>query len=307
MADLDARIVPGLDPVAAEPSVVSVGFFDGVHLGHQRIIARAVERAQALGVRSVVVTFDRHPSEVVNPGSMPKLLMTPARRARTLAEQGVDLVVVMPFDDEVRHWSADEFVDRVLVSPLRARQVVVGANFRYGHRAAGDVAHLRQSGIPAEAVPLLEMDGAAVSSTQIRAAVDAGEVGLAARLLGRPHFVEGVVVRGDQRGRTLGFPTANVQVDPRIAVPARGIYAGLFATGDRTYRAATSVGLNPTFGGSELRVEAYLLDTDADLYGVPAKVDFRHRLREERSYDRVDDLVAQMHLDIAEARRLLHP
>jgi riboflavin kinase / FMN adenylyltransferase len=310
LAEPDPRIVAGLAEISEEPSVVSVGFFDGVHRGHQTIIRRAVHRAGELALRSVVVTFDRHPSEVVNPGSMPKLLMTAARRARMLAAQGVDLVVVMPFDDELRHSPPDEFVDRVLAGPLRAREVVVGANFRYGHKAAGDVASLADMGpsrgFRAEGVTLLEIDGVAVSSTEIRAAIDDGAVDRAATLLGRPHFVDGVVVRGDRRGAGLGFPTANLQVDPRIAVPARGVYTGRFhAPGGMVYPAVSNVGLNPTFGGSELRVEAHLIDVDADLYGVAAALDFRHRLREERTYTLIDDLVAQMHLDRNAARRLL--
>jgi riboflavin kinase/FMN adenylyltransferase len=309
LTEPDTRIVRGLDAVTEAPSVVSIGFFDGVHRGHQTIVRRAVHRAHRLGLRSAVVTFDRHPLEVVNPGSMPKLLMTHARRARMLAAQGVDLVVVLPFDDELRHWPPEEFVERVLAGPLRAREVVVGANFRYGHKAAGDVTTLAdvgpRYGFRPEGVTLLELDGVAVSSTEIRAEFEAGDVERAAVLLGRPHFVEGVVVRGDQRGAGLGFPTANVQIDPRVAVPARGVYAGRFHALGRLHPCVTSVGLNPTFGGSELRVEAHLLDVEADLYGVAAAVDFRHRLREERTYDRVGDLVAQMHLDREEARRLL--
>lgn len=310
LAEPDPRITMGLGAVREEPSIVSVGFFDGVHRGHQTIIRRAVRRAEQLGLRSVVVTFDRHPAEVVNPGSMPPLLMTAPRRARMLAEQGVDLVVVMPFDDELRHWPPDEFVDRVLAGPLQAREVIVGANFRYGHKQAGDVATLAEvgpsRGFRVEGVTLLEIDGVAVSSTEIRAAVEGGDVERAATLLGRPHFVDGVVVRGDQRGAGLGFPTANLQVDPRIAVPARGVYTGHFhAPGGVVHPAVSNVGLNPTFGGSELRVEAHLIGVDADLYGVTAALDFRHRLREERTYAAVDDLVAQMHVDRDDARRLL--
>ncbi len=310
LSEPDGRIVTGLEGVSHEPSVVCIGFFDGVHRGHQTIIRRAVRRAGDLGLRSVVVTFDRHPLEVVNPGSMPKLLMTAPRRASMLAAQGVDLVVVMPFDDELRHWPPDEFVDRVLVQPLQAREVVIGANFRYGHKAAGDVTTLADigpsRGFRAAGVTLLEIGGVAVSSTEIRAAIDDGDVERAAALLGRPHFVDGIVVRGDQRGVGLGFPTANLQVDPRIAVPARGVYTGVFhAPAGVVYPAVSNVGLNPTFGGSELRVEAHLIDVDADLYGVTAALDFRHRLREERTYAVVDDLVTQMRIDRDDARRLL--
>jgi riboflavin kinase/FMN adenylyltransferase len=304
------RIATALGDVAPAPSVVSIGFFDGVHRGHQTIIRRAARRGSDLGARSVIVTFDRHPMEVVNPGSIPRLLMTAPRRAQMLAAQGVDLVIVLPFDDEVRHWSADEFVERVLVDPLQAREVVVGANFRYGHGAKGDVATLTDAGgvrgFRTTGVTLLELDGTVVSSTEIRGAVEVGDVERAARLLGRPHFADGVVVRGDGRGKGLGFPTANLQVDPRVAVPARGVYAGHFHMAGRpSHPCVTSVGVNPTFGGSQLRVEAHLLDVDVDLYGVAGAVDFRHHLREERTYTEVADLVAQMHLDREDARRFL--
>ncbi len=303
-------VVRGLEGVTPAPSVVSIGFFDGAHRGHQTIIRRAARLAQEDGVRSVVVTFDRHPMEVVNPGSQPKLLMTLARRARTLAAQGVDMVVVVPFDDELRHLSPKGFVEHVLVEPLQARRVIVGSNFRFGHRAAGDVSTLNdlgpQHGFAAEAVTLLEMDGAVISSTAIRAAIDAGDVELAARMLGRPPAVDGVVVRGDQRGKGLGYPTANLQVGRRVAVPAKGIYAGAFATADGTeHSCVSSVGVNPTFGGQELRVEAHLLEFSGDLYGVEAQVDFRHRLRDELKFESVEALVAQIDRDAAEARRLL--
>jgi riboflavin kinase/FMN adenylyltransferase len=303
-------VVRGLGEVAPEPSVVSIGFFDGVHRGHQTIIKRAVRVAEAEGIRSVVVTFDRHPMEVVNPGSQPKLLMTLARRARALADQGVDLVVVVPFDDALRHLPPDGFVDHVLVEPLQARRVIVGANFRFGHRAAGNVEMLSSigpsRGFVAEGVTLLELEGIAISSTEIRRAIERGDVEFAARMLGRPPGVDGVVVRGDARGTGLGYPTANMQLSRRVAVPAKGVYAGMFTLPDGTqYAAMTNVGVNPTFGGQELRVEAHLLDFSGDLYGREALLDFRHRLRDEERFDSVDELVEQIHRDVAEGRRLL--
>lgn len=306
----DRRVVSGLGEVDPAPSVVSIGFFDGVHRGHQTIISRAVRQAHDRGVRSVVVTFDRHPMEVVNPGSQPKLLMTLSRRAQTLADQDVDLVVVLPFDDALRHLPPDEFVDHVLVEPLRAERVIVGANFRFGHRAAGDVQVLDelgpQRGFSAEGVTLLDLEGVVISSTEIRAAVDEGDVERAATMLGRPHIVDGIVVRGDARGATLGFPTANLQVGRRVAVPSRGVYAGRCHLADgSTVPCVTNVGVNPTFGGQELRVEAHLLDWEGDLYGRSIGVDFRHRLRDEQRFDGVDALVAQIRDDAASARDLL--
>jgi riboflavin kinase / FMN adenylyltransferase len=302
-----------LDQLEQAPSVVSIGFFDGVHRGHQAIVGRARDAALERGLRSAVVTFDRHPMEVIRPGSQPKLLMTLGQRARALADLGVDLVVVLPFDDDLRHRTPEEFVDRVLAGPLQARHVVVGSNFRFGHKAAGDVTRLAElgssRGFSAEGVGLLADDDEVISSTQIRAAIDAGEVERAADLLGRPHAVEGVVVRGDRRGAGLGFPTANLEVSRRVAVPARGVYAGMFhllaEPAGPARPAVTSVGVNPTFGGQELRVEAHLLDFAGDLYGEHGALDFRHRIRDERRLVSVDQLVAQIRADAATARSLL--
>lgn len=308
-------VVLGLGEVGAAPSVVAIGFFDGVHLGHRSIIGRAVALAWERGVRSAVVTFDRHPMEVVKPGSQPSLLMTLPRRAQTLAAQAfpegtVDLVVVLPFDDALRHASPEAFEQSVLCGPLRASGVVVGANFRYGHKAAGSIETLAAAGeaggFSAEGVTLFELGGTVVSSTEIRARIDEGDVAAARAMLGRPHVLDGVVVRGDQRGAGLGFPTANVQIDPRVAIPVPGVYAGRFHTADGVaHDAAISVGTNPTFGGQDLRIEAFLLDGSFDLYGMAVAVDFRHRLRGQERYEGADALIAQMHRDVARARELL--
>lgn len=313
---MDRRMQVGLGAVAPAPSVVAIGFFDGVHRGHQSLISRAVRAAHATGVRSAVVTFDRHPLEVVNPGARPPLLMTLDQRLRALADLDVDLVVALPFDDSLRHLPPADFVDHVLAGPLQARHVVVGANFRFGHKAAGDVTTLADLGpvfdFTSEAVTLLEMDDVVVSSTEIRGAVERGGVEQAARWLGRPHVLEGIVVRGDQRGRGLGFPTANLQVDDRAAVPAEGVYAGRFRlsadAGDQStwHPSAISIGVNPTFGGiTSLRVEAFLIDYEGDLYGLEAAVDFRHHLRGQQAFESVEDLVVQMRADVDRARTLL--
>lgn len=305
------RITFGLDAVEPAPSAVVVGFFDGVHRGHQSLVSRALRAAQRRDVRSVVVTFDRHPLEVVNPGARPRLLMTLDQRLRAIADLDVDLVIALPFDDRLRHLEPDAFVEHVLAGPLQATHVVVGSNFRFGHKAVGDVQTLADLGLrygfTFEAVTLLEMDGVVVSSSEIRAAVERGDVAQAARWLGRPHVLEGLVVRGDQRGAALGFPTANLHVDPRAAFPAKGVYAGRFRLPDGTWHpAATNVGHNPTFGGTaSLRVESFLIDYDGDLYGVEAAVDFRHRLREELRFDSVEELIERMHDDVARARTFL--
>jgi riboflavin kinase/FMN adenylyltransferase len=298
-------------------SVVTIGEFDGVHRGHQRVVVQARQAAGDLGLPVVVVTFDPHPDEVVRPGSHPPLLGTARRRSELLAGLGVDAVCVIPFTYEFSQLGPDEFVRAVLVDRLHAARVVVGEDFRFGHKAAGDVALLAELGekydFTAEGVPLLAEDGVTISSTGIRARLAAGDVVGAAHDLGRPHRVEGVVVRGHRRGRALGFPTANLETLPHTAIPADGVYAGWLvqldsADGSQLERwsAAISVGTNPTFDGRERTVEAYALDRDdLDLYGAHVAVDFAQRLRPTVRFESVDELVAQMHEDVAEARRLL--
>jgi riboflavin kinase / FMN adenylyltransferase len=309
----------GLGDVPADwgPSAVTIGVFDGVHRGHQRIVARASEVAAAIRLPLVVVTFDPHPDEVVHPGSHPPLLCTLRRRVQLLSELGADAVCVLPFTLDFSRLGPDEFVRAVLAERLHARRVVVGANFRFGYRAAGDVALLAELGekydFSAEGVPLLTEDGVTISSSSIRDLVAAGDVAGAARDLGRPHRVEGVVVRGAQRGRTLGIPTANLETPPYTAIPADGVYAGWLASldenGNQTQRwpAAISVGTNPTFDGQHRVVEAYALDRDdLDLYGVHVAVDFAARLRGMAKFGSVDELIAQMRLDIGQARVLVN-
>jgi riboflavin kinase/FMN adenylyltransferase len=310
----------GLDdvPKGWGRSVVTIGVFDGVHLGHQRIVGAAVAAGRRLGLPVVVVTFDPHPSEVIRSGSHPPLLCTVRRRGQLLAGLGADAVCVLPFTLEFSRLEPDEFVRSVLVDKLHAQWVVVGENFRFGHRAAGDIALLAELGdkydFGAEGVPLLAEDGVAVSSSLIREHLSAGDVAAAARDLGRPHRLEGVVVRGEQRGRALGFPTANLETPPQAAIPADGVYAGWLATLDadgletERWPAAISVGSNPTFGGQHRVVEAYALDRDdLDLYGVHAAVDFAARLRGMVRFESVAALIAQMRVDVDRARTLVAP
>jgi riboflavin kinase/FMN adenylyltransferase len=300
-------------------AVVTIGVFDGVHRGHQEIIGHAVKRAKELGVQSVVVTFDPHPSEVVRPGSHPPVLTEPARKAELIEQLGVDVLCVLPFTLEFSRLPAEAFVHDVLVANLHAALVVVGENFRFGHRAAGDIAMLqrlgRTFGFGVEAAPLLadeasvpaeEAAATVFSSTYIRSCVDAGDVTAAARALGRPHRVEGVVVRGDRRGRELGFPTANLLTGAYTAVPADGVYAAWLVRGrGERLPAAVSIGTNPTFSGRERRVEAYVLDFDGDLYGERLALDFVARLRETRAYPGAEPLVAQIREDVAQTREIL--
>lgn len=305
-----AAVTSDLGEVARTPSAVSIGFFDGVHLGHRDLIGRMLDHAARHGLRSVVVTFDRHPLQIVRPDAVPPLLMTTARRARTLAGLGADLVVVLPFDERLRALEPETFIDRVLRSSLDARHVVVGGNFRFGHRAAGDVDLLAavgaRDGFSVDPADLLAVDGEPVSSTRIRAALGTGDVRAAARLLGDPVAIDGTVVHGDHRGRDLGYPTANLGLEPGLAVPADGVYAGLLWHPDgRTLPQVTSIGTNPTFDGVERRVEAHVLDFAEDLYGLDVTVDLRHRLRGQERFDDVAELVTAMDGDVARARRVL--
>ena len=300
-------------------TVVTIGMYDGVHRGHQTLIGAAVARARAMRRPSQLLTFDPHPAEVVRPGSHPAILTSLDRKAELVAELGVDAMCVLPFTPEFMRLPPETFTHTVLVEHLHAAHVVVGENFTYGHRAAGNVGTLasegRRFGFGVEGVPLAEDssdDGeVTISSTYIRACVAAGDMVSAARALGRPHRVDGVVVRGDRRGRELGYPTANVETPPYTAIPADGVYAGHLvmrnASGasGRRFPSAISVGTNPTFQGSRRTVEAFLLDWEGDLYGDHVGVEFLSRLRPMLAFSGVDDLVEAMARDVAETRRLV--
>jgi riboflavin kinase / FMN adenylyltransferase len=292
--------------------VVTIGVFDGVHRGHQRIIGRAVELGQQLGVPSVVITFDPHPIEVIRPGSHPPMLTDPRFKADLVEELGVDAFLVLPFTVDFMRLTAAEFVHAVLVERLHASAVVVGENFRYGNGGAGTVQSLTDDGhrfgFSVEPFPLQGEGGRTWSSTYVRSCVAAGDMREATEALGREHRVHGIIVRGDQRGRQIGFPTANLEPLPWSAIPADGIYAGRLARGKDLLPAAISIGTNPTFQGDERRVEAYVLDFDGDLYGEHVGMAFTERLRDTVRFPSVDDLVAQMELDVARTREIVsHP
>ena len=303
-----------IDEVPADlgSSAVVIGNFDGVHLGHRHVLSRAREIADQRGLTLVAVTFDPHPMAVLRPEHAPTSLTSLETRAELLAEAGADAVLALPFDRDVAAWSPEEFVQRVLAAALHAAVVVVGANFRFGYRAAGDVATLRETGrtygFEAEGIAL---DGGPQvwSSTYVRTCLATGDVAGAAEALGRPYTVRGEVVRGDQRGRELGFPTANVPTDGMTAAPADGVYAGWLRRLDtgEVFPAAISVGTNPTFDGvRQRRVESYVLDrTDLELYGVEVEVSFVERLRGMVAFESVEKLVAQMDADVDRARALL--
>lgn len=300
--------------------MVTIGVFDGVHRGHAQLINRAIEAARARGVPAVMMTFDPHPAEVVRPGSHPAQLTTLTRRAELAEQLGVDVFCVMPFTPAVAHQSAKDFAHEVLVEGLHAAEVVVGDNFTFGHKAQGTVEVLtelgKRFGFEVHGVSLLSEHAVTFSSTYIRACVAAGDVEAAADALGRPHRVEGVVVRGDGRGRELGYPTANIAPPMHAAIPADGVYAAWFTVlgagpvvgqvvpGDR-YMSAVSVGSNPTFSGRTRTIEAFVLDTAADLYGQHVAVDFVSRIREMEKFDSVDALVDRIGDDVADTRTIL--
>ena len=295
----------------SKPTVVVIGNFDGVHRGHVELIHTA--RASEPGARVVAVTFWPHPMSVIRPDQAPPLLTSLERRKELLSKAGVDDVVVVNFTPEVASWSPAQFVDTV-IRPLHPARIVLGENFRFGFRAAGDVSTLAELGageFKVQALPLLTDGTQPSSSTLIRHAVADGDFGRVRELSDNVFRFSGVVVRGDHRGRELGFPTANVRVPPGMAVPADGVYAGWVTRLDiptaPRWPAAISVGTNPTFDGVERRVEAYVLDRDdLELYDVEIAIDFYARLRGQVKYAGKEALIRQMHTDVEEARHLLH-
>jgi riboflavin kinase / FMN adenylyltransferase len=288
--------VTWLPDAQRRPRHVAVGEFDGVHLGHREVIRGS----------DTVLTFEPHPRTVVAPDSAPKLLMSLDTKADLIAGLGVQELVVIPFDGSFAAQSPEEFIERELVERLGAERVSVGENFRFGHRARGDAKLLAaQDAFETRVARLVELDGEIISSTHIRGLVSAGDVAAAARFLGAPFQIRGSVAHGDKRGRTLGYPTANLVPDPRLVVPDHGVYACRAFVGGDEHVAAVNVGVRPTFKtGRGLLVEAFLVDFEDDLYGDPLRLDFVERLRGERRFDSVDALVEQMGRDVHETRRI---
>ena len=287
-----------LPDATPRPRRLAVGEFDGVHAGHREVIRGA----------DSVVTFEPHPRLVVAPESAPKLLTTLDQKTDLIAALGVDELIVIPFDGSFAAQTPQAFIDHELVQRLGATQVSVGENFRFGHRAQGDAALLAaQDAFSTRVVELVEVDGEIVSSTHIRGLIATGSVAEAARLLGAPFGMRGIVAHGDKRGRTLGFPTANLVPDPAHAVPDHGIYACVATVpGLGEWTAAVSIGVRPTFvTGRGLLVEAFLLDFDGDLYGRELRLDFVDRIRGERRFDSAEALIERMHQDVDEIRRLI--
>ncbi len=304
------EIIPGIDAIPEDigRTVVTVGMFDGVHRGHQKIIHIAHEKARALSLRCVVFTFDQHPLEVLKPGDHPKLLSSSAQKLRLLEELDVDMVLMAHFDEEFSHMPAARFVEDLLVEKLEAREVVLGENFRFGKGGEGDVGFLsargHRHGIEVTAVPLLREDGEIISSTLIRKKIERGEIEEADRLLGWEYMIEGVVVKGDARGRKLGFPTANLEIHDSRCIPAAGVYAGEAHLEHRVLPAVTYIGDVPTFvHGKEgkQRIEVHIPGWEDDLYGHYLGISFNKRLRGEQAFPDAQALQRQISEDVRHA------
>lgn len=298
-------------PESLGDTVVTIGKFDGLHAGHRALLGRLIHEARAHGRSAVVVTFDRHPAAVFRPAATPNPILSMRQKLDLLGESGIDATLVLPFTAELARMQPEEFISRVLVERLRMRTIIVGRDFRFGAGGAGTVDVLREfADRYGYEVAVLEdecdPDGTRMSATDIRRLLDEGLVAEAARSLGRPHTLSGVVVHGAKRGRELGFPTANLSPDIEGLVPADGVYAGWLSLGDRTWPAAISIGNNPTFEGVPQRqVEAYVIDEDLDLYDETVEVSFAHRIRGMVRFDGMDALKERIAQDVDEARSLL--
>lgn len=309
------RTIVGIENLSPPPegSSITIGTFDGVHLGHRALIARAIGAAAGEGLASAIITWDRHPNQTIRPERTPPLLTTPSRKIELLGERRPDILVTLAFDKALSQWSPERFAEDVLATGLAARRVFVGAGWRFGKGATGNaevLADLGKSlGFEVEPVELEIFDDLPVSSSRVRAAVAEGNMKLAGTLLARPFDMDGVVVHGDDRGRSLGFPTANVLLDPALVNPARGVYAGRARVDESWFPAAINVGVNPTFGGdpdtTPMRVEAFLLDFEGDLYERSIRVEFHERLRDELRFDSAEALVVQMQKDVEATRALI--
>jgi riboflavin kinase/FMN adenylyltransferase len=305
------EVVRGLGALspATDRASVTIGFFDGVHRGHQAVIRRTVEIAEKRGLVSVAVTFDRHPREILTPGAEPPLLTTLDRKASLIADLGIHALVVLEFTEDFSRWPAEEFVRRVIVEGVRADHAVVGSNFTFGHKAMGNLGLLTDMGaawaFSVESVSLLKLDGRPVSSSSIREALAGGDLEWPTEALGRRYILDGQVTSGAGRGKGLGFPTANLIVPPRMLLPGEGVYAGKAYVRDRSFLAAINVGTNPTFGGEPLHAEAFLLDFEDDLIGQPIALEFWERLRDETRFDSAEDLARQIKDDVERTRSLV--
>lgn len=305
---IDPELAPGLPP--SPETVVTVGTFDGVHRGHWQVLERLRARADAAGLPAVLATFHPHPLRIVRPADAPRLLTTPLEKKEILAESGLDYAVFIPFTEELRAYPPERFVEEILVGRLRMRELVIGYDHGFGKGRSGDVDTLREigrrRGFGVEVVDALGAAGQPISSSRIRAALDAGEVEAAADALGRPYSLRGPIVRGEGRGRDLGFPTANIHVsDPEKLLPREGVYAVTATLRDGSYDGVLHLGPRPMFRGSPPSIELHLFDLDADLYGQEVRVEFRGWLREIHRFATIEALVAAIREDCDRARVVL--
>lgn len=300
----------GLPPDVTR-TAITVGSFDGVHRGHQDVLRQLVSRARALGVHSLLVTFDPHPLEIVNPAAAPRLLTVGDEKLEVLAESGIDFVAVLPFTPALASWSAERFVDEILLGRFRMHDLLMGYDHRFGHNRAGGVSTMRElgqaRGFEVSVVPPVTVDGGqSVSSTAIRRAVAGGDLDGAFRGLGRHYALGGHVVEGARRGRLIGFPTANVPApSPRKLLPPEGVYAVRVQTPKGPHDGMLNLGGRPTFGDTETILEAHLFDADLDLYGARVRIDFVARLRDTQRFSGIEALKSQLHEDAVRARRVL--
>jgi riboflavin kinase / FMN adenylyltransferase len=310
------EVIADMASLPRRPRALALGTFDGVHAGHRAVIGRAVELAEERGLISAVVTFDRHPLSVIDPARVPRLLTANEEKIRLIAELGPDELIMLPFDGRLAALSPAEFCRDLLADTLQARAVVVGENFNFGAGGAGDAEQLRAcgaaGGYDVEVCPLVTEHGEPISSTRIRRLLHDGELEEVREILGRPPSAAGLVVHGDKRGRTLGVPTANVDVEAGTIFPGRGVYAARALVAGVWYRAAVNIGHNPTFQSRDeptthVTVEAFLLGFSGDIYDSEIRLDFLHKIRDERRFESADALVAQMRLDIEAAATLEDP
>ena len=292
----------GLSPTA---SVVTMGNFDGIHLGHQALVLRSLEEARRRNLASVVLTFDPHPLKVLAPARAPRLILTPEDKIELLQDLGIDVVINQRFDASFASLDAEEFVRRFIVNRLKAKKIWVGRDLRFGHGRKGDVEQLvrwgEELGFEVGIVEPILVNGVRVSSSQIRQAIEAGRVDEARSSLGRNHFISGTVVEGNRRGRDLGFPTANIASRTEV-IPGDGIYATLFYIGQEQWLSVSSIGVNPTFGAGPRTIESYILNFDRDIYGKKIKLAFVKKIREEKKFADVASLIAQIQEDVRSAR-----
>ncbi len=305
------EVIRGIESrsIELDKTAVTVGFFDGVHRGHQAVIAHTVDVANREGLAPVAVTFDRHPREVLTPGNVPPLLTTLERKAALIEELGVTTLVVLEFTEDFSRWSPEEFVAKVLVERLKIAHAVVGSNFTFGHKAMGNLDVLTDLGaaygFAVEGQPLFAIDDRPVSSSSIRTALLEGDLAWPTAALGRRFVVDGKVVRGAGRGAGLGFPTANLEVAREMLLPAEGVYAGKAIADGREHVAAINVGTNPTFGKEPLHAEAFILDFDGDLFDRPISLEFWARLRDEVRFGSGEELARQIEDDVERTRSLV--